>query len=263
MTLEFATSIISLTMRRRALLLAALPFLLAFAACGDGDDVSGTGTPVPSRAELTPPLEGGDQALGPSEFINFRELAELQLPKPEDLPPPPEDADAPEFNPPLAPECPEDWLEYPRSAEGFLICYPQGWEINGDGYVTLPFQDRWYSAGIYMFDGDVQAAHVSVYTINPRARPYTYTLDCDQPYAVTFAGQPSVLCPDAPGAVFPEQRIISYHTRTDQFDYFVNIVPFYTHDSGDGSYGDSVDSDLEELAIEIAHTFQLTEPVPR
>ena len=260
MTPEFATHIIGLTMRRRALFLAVLPFLLALAACSDGDDVSDTGTPI-DRGELSPPLEGGSQPVGPSQFTNYRELPETQLPKPEELPPPPDDVDGAEFDPPPAPECPQDWLEFSRSREGFLICYPDGWEINGDGYVTRAFQDRWFSIGIYMFDGDVQAAHVSVYAFNPRARPYNYTLDCDQPYAVTFAGQPSVLCPDAPGAVFPEQRIISYHTRTDQFDYFVNVVPFYSYDSGDGTYGDSIDADLEELAIEIAHTFQLTEPV--
>ena len=80
---------------------------------------------------------------------------------------------------------------------------------------------------------------------------------------MTFAGQPSVLCSDVPGAVFPEQRIITYHTRTDQFDYFVNVVPYYSYDSDAGTYGDAADSDLTELAIEIAQTFRLTEPVPR
>ena len=262
MTLVFAASIISLTMRRVLYLALLLVLPAVVASCGTGDDGADTGTPTPTRRELSPPLEGGAQSPGPSERTNYRELADWRLPEPEELPPPPADADGPEFSPPPVPQCPEDWSQYARPAEGFRICHPDDWEINGDGYVTQLFQETWFSGGVFKFVDGVQGAHVSIYTINNYARPFTYTRDCRQAYAVTFAGQASVLCPDAPGAL-PEARIIAYHTRTDRFDYFVNVVPYFTYDAEDGGYEDYVDADLEELAIEIAHTFELTEPVPR
>lgn len=250
---------------RRLLVLAFLLLLASLSAVcggGSGDDDAKIATPTPSRGVLVPPLEGGDQPVGTSERTNFREHPEYQLPAPEDLPRPPDDTEGPEFYPPKEPECQEDWLQFSRSAEGFVICYPAGWEVDGAGYVTRPYQDRWYSGGVFLFKDGVQAAHVSVYTFNNYSLPYDYTRDCQQPYAVTLAGQPAVLCPDYPG-LFPEERIVSYHVRTEMFDYLVNAVPYFTYDADSGSYRDSVDSDLAQLAIEVAHSFQLTEPVLR
>lgn len=248
----------------RGILFAVFLLLAAVAAACGGDDDGGdaTLTPAPSRPEFGPPLEGGRQDLGPSERTNFREHPDYQMPDPAVLPPPPDGAQGPEFSPPETADCPVDWLAYPREAEGFAFCYPPDWEINGDGYVTLPFQDRWFSAGAYRFVGGTAVAHVSFYAYNNYSLPYDYTRACGQPYSVTFAGQPAVLCPDYPG-VFPEERIISYHVRTEQFDYLVNAVPYYAYDPETGSYGATADAELEQTAIEIAQTFQLTEPVPR
>ena len=78
-------------------------------------------------------------------------MPEFQLPVPEDLPAPPEDATGPEFQPPAEPQCPAEWQELRRPAEGFEVCYPEGWSIEGHGYVSAGVEDRWYSVGLFLF----------------------------------------------------------------------------------------------------------------
>lgn len=215
-----------------------------------------TGTAVQSDGHLfTPPLEGPARGAAAQEETNYWELSEFQLPEPQDLPEPPEDADAPEFSPPAEAECPADWEELSRPGEKFSICYPEDWRIDGHGYVTAGVEERWYSVGMFLLDGDVQKAHVSVYVISPYARPFTYTRDCEQSYRLTLAGEPAALCPDFPGEG-PEARIIAYHVRRGERDYYVNVVPYFEFDEEEGTYLDTVSEEAEATAIEIAHTFR-------
>lgn len=260
--------------RRSALAMLAVGSGLLLVACnggGDGSPSAGsapspgstpeatprdTGTAVSSGGSLiTPPLEGPPRVVPAQETTNYWELSEFQLPEPQDLPEPPEDADGPEFSPPANAECPADWQELRRPGEGFSICYPEDWRMDGHGYVSAGVEERWYSAGLFLFDGDAQKAHVSVYVVGPFARPFTYTRDCEQPYKVTFAGHPAVLCPDFPG-VRPEARIIAYHVRWNDLDYYVNVVPYFEFDEEAGAYLDTVSEEAEAMAIEIAHTFR-------
>ncbi len=101
---------------------------------------------------------------------------------------------------------------------------------------------------------------MSIYVVNPYAKPFTYTRDCEQAYRVTFAGEAASLCPDHPGE-FPEAKIIAYHVRKGDLDYFLNVVPMLPWDAETGSYRDTWDRDVEAAAIAIAQTFQLTERI--
>jgi hypothetical protein len=197
-----------------------------------------------------PPLEGPPR--GAAEDVeDFRDLPEWQLPVPEDLSPPPTDATGAEFNPPAEPAaCPDGWSVLARPDERFEVCHPPDWRIEGHGYVSSPGEDRWYSVGIVKWEGTEQLAHVSVYMFPPGARPVRYTIECPQPYAVTFAGEPAVLCADFPGEG-RELRAISYHVVRDEQDYFDNAVPY------EGSSQEDLD-----LALQIAGTFRFTSDEP-
>jgi hypothetical protein len=236
----------------------------AVASCGSGDDDGPATEPAsltvtPTRGVLSPPLEGPAPTYFGLERLDYRELPEWRLPEPDELPTPPDDAVGDEFDPPETPECPEGWIVYERPVEGFRLCYPEDWALDGEGYVTVAHQDRWYSAGIFRFEDGVQAAHVSIYAMNSSGIPSTYTKYCEQAYQVTLGGLPAVLCPDAPG-VSPEARIIAYHVRSGDLDYFVNVVPYFAYDPATGTYDDFVDPETEDLAIQIAQTFEVTEP---
>ena len=243
-------------------------------SCGDGadsqDDVSPTlssgvtpaAEPAPNSRGLAPPLEGPQRRL-PTQRINYREHADFQFPNPADLPPPPDDAEGLEFSPPAASECPEGWERLVRPAQGFQICYPDDWTIDGHGYVTGGADDRWYSLGIFRFaaaadDDDAESAHVSVYEMGPYSQPFTYILTCEQAYQVTLAGKPASLCHDHPGE-FPEAKIIAYHLREGDHDYFVQVVPHFARDEETGEYLATWSMEDEETAIRIAHSFQLIE----
>jgi hypothetical protein len=215
-------------------------------------------SPSPTVRAIAPPLEGPSRGAAATERTNYRELPEFQLPVPEDLPAPPEGATGPEFQPPAEPQCPEDWQELVRPAEGFKICYPEGWSIEGHGYVSSGAEDRWYSLGLFLFEDAAELAHVSIYVVNPYAKPITYTRDCDQAYRVTFARETAVLCPDYAGE-FPEAKIIAYHVRKGDLDYYVNVVPQFQYDAASQIYLDTWSQDAEQTGIRIAHTFQFME----
>ena len=255
-------------------LLAVAGGLLA-AACGGGGgqettpvpgttDTPATATPdsglspSPAARRISPPLEGASRGVAAAERTNYRDLKEFQLPVPEELPPPPEGVAGPEFQPPAEPQCPEDWQELVRPAEGFRVCYPEGWGIDGHGYVSSAAEDRWYSLGLFLFQDTADAAHVSIYAVNPYAKPITYTRDCDQAYRVTFAGEPAALCPDHPSE-FPEAKIIAYHVRRGDLDYYINVVPMFQYDATSQTYLDTWSQDAEATGIRIAHTLQFTE----
>ena len=99
---------------------------------------------------------------------------------------------------------------------------------------------------------------MSVYVVNPYAKPIVYTRDCDQAYRVTFAGEPAALCPDHSGES-PEAKIIAYHVRRGDLDYYINIVPKFQYDAASKSYLDTWSQDAEATGIQIAHTLQFME----
>lgn len=233
------------------LLLAAL-LTLAAGCGGNGSNPTSTSTgstdtsatSAPLTDALTPPLEGPPRQPAPTARTDFRELVDWQLPRPEDVSAPPADATGAEFSPPEDPECPQGWDVLTRPTEKFEVCHPPEWQIAGHGYVSGGEEERWYSVGIVLFDGTDQEAHVSVYLFPRYSRPARYTIDCAEPYRVTFAGEEAVLCAEFP-PTFPEQRLISYNVLFDDIDYFVNVVSYQ---------GGS--QDALATAIEIAHTFK-------
>jgi hypothetical protein len=257
----------------RSILAAALAasFLLIAACGGDDDDgqspTDGAQTtdpagPTPTRGNpVTPPLEGPGRGAAPAEFTDYREEPEWLLPKPDDLQPPPEElAEEPAANPPAQPVCPEGWLTIDRPTEGFKICHPENWTVAGHGYVSGANEDRWYSVGIFDFVDEsrtTQRAHVSIYAIPRYTRPFRYTVDCPQPYAVMFAGEPAVVCPNFPGQPPEEHEIISYHVFLNDLDYFVNVATYFIHEGEEIT--DEIDEEARTTAIEIAHSFQFTE----
>ena len=253
---------------KKALSLSTLVLTMAAAvvACSGGDGLRPTvtpGTPPPDLA-FAPPFEGPERASVSQRRTNYREEPDFQLPSPDTLSEPPRGTSGPEFRPPEEPQCPQSWNTLSRPREGFSICYPDPWIIEGHGYVTAGADDRWYSVGLFLFDGDLEAAHVSIYITNPYARPFLYTRECEQAYRVAFVGEPAVLCPDYPG-VSSEARIIAYHLRRGDLDYFVNVVPHYEYDAQAFRYLDAPAEEVEARAIQIAHTFNLieiTEPSP-
>ena len=228
------------------------------AATATATPTSGS-TPTTAVRRITPPMEGPSRGPAATEPTNYRELPEFELPVPGDLQASPAGATGLEFQPPAAPQCPEDWQNLVRPAEGFQVCYPESWIIEGHGYVSSGVEERWYSVGLFLFQDDVELAHVSIYVVNPYAKPITYTRDCDQAYAVTFGGEPAVLCPDHPGE-FPEAKIIAYHVRRGDLDYYINAVPMFQYDDTEGTYLETWSEDTEATAIQIAHTVQFMEP---
>jgi hypothetical protein len=261
-------------MRISAFLLAAA-FTACFAllaACGgdDDDDPNPTGgtettdatgaSPTPGNP-VVPPLEGPGRGPAPSEFTDYREEPDWLLPQPDDLQPPPEDlAEEPAANPPAEPVCPEGWLTVDRPTEGFKICHPENWTVAGHGYVSGANEDRWYSVGIFDFIDEsrtAQRAHVSIYALPRYTRPFRYTLDCVQPYTVTFSGEHAVVCLDFPGQPPAEHEIVSYHVFKNDLDYFVNVATYYTVEGDEIT--DEIDEEARATAIQIAHSFQFTQ----
>lgn len=231
------------------------------AADGAADDTpSAVGvsvlTPRPSAEEIVPPFEGPPRRQVFDERTNYRRVMDFRLPAPEALPEPPMDAEGAEFSPPAAAACPQGWERLVRTVEKFQICYPPTWRVEGEGDVSAGFDDRWYSLGLFNFEGDRQLAHVSIYRMNAYAQPFLYTRGCERAYRVSLSGQPAALCPDFPGS-FTEGKIIAYHVRVDDLDYFVNAVVYLDFDEEKGEYVASWPQELEEEAIEVAQTFEL------
>lgn len=261
-----ATMMLS-TMRWISIMATVFLALVFAVACGDDDlgsggtggstdpDVSATPTRAP-RDPLSAPYEGPAIGPFPEEPIDYREDPEWRHPDPENQPTPaPDDKSDVVFGPPAEPSCPEDWERLERLPEDFSICYPDSWEEDSS-YVN--HEVRWYAIGLFNFpDGDRehQLAHVSVYVFPEFSRTVRYTLDCPETYSVTFAGEPSVVCPDFP-PVEPEARIISYYVFRDDQHYFVNVAAYLEYDGENGEYSDSFDEEALDQAIEIAHTFQ-------
>ena len=206
-------------------------------------------TPTPS-VNLVPPFEGPDRGPAATERTDFRDVPEWELPEPDALPTVPDDETDAIFFPPDTVECADDWVLIQRPSEGFTICHPPDWQTAGDGYVSAGVEDRWYSHGLFKFSDEARSqpeAHVSIYAIPRFARPMVYTRDCPRPYGLTFAGEAAVICPEFPEES-PQEDFVSYHVRKGDYDYFINIVPY-----------EMGDDEVFDLAVDIAHTFQLTE----
>lgn len=253
-----------MTGRARLVVLVLVGALLAVACGGESSsNPNATGTPRRQLAPppplvgtpLTTPFEEGERAAGATERTNYREAPEYRLPEPGDLQEPPDSATGQEFQAPEQTPCPQDWQVLWRFTEGFRICYPEDWSKQDDGYVTGGVDDRWYSVGFALFEDGVLSGHVSVYVMNGYVRPFTYTRDCEQAYRVEFAGETAVLCPDFPGQ-YPEARIIAYHVRKGDLDYYVNVVPRFQYDMDTKSYLDTTSEEAETVGIQIAQTFQ-------
>jgi hypothetical protein len=235
---------------------------LSVACGGSGGDSSATPTVTQSAGAtarlIAPPFEGPARARV-LQREDFRQDADWQMPSPDNLPKP-DDTTDPILNPP-APSCPTDWQAIYRTPEGFSVCHPDAWAVDGEGYVSAANQDRWFSVGLFDFTDDSKQhrlAHVSVYAIPPFVEPFRYTIDCPEPKSVTFGGHAAVVCPSFP-AVSPEARIISYHVAEGNMDYFVNIVTYFKYDASTGKYTNDTDDDALNMAVQIADTFQLTQ----
>jgi hypothetical protein len=179
------------------------------------------------------------------------------------LPEPGGDQDGPEFHPPETPTCPDDWELLDRPLEFFKICFPKDWQIDGHGYVTAGFDDRWYSVGLFNFleDGS-QSAHVSIYMLRPFSRPpQLFIKECDQAYRVVLDGQDAALCADVPG-VFPEARIVHYFVSVDDRWTLINVVPYFEKDPETGAYTDQFSEEDFQLAIQIAQTIDFYDISP-
>ena len=137
-------------------------------ACG-GDDgspssASPTATQPDNQRDLFPPLEGPER-LYADEVINYWEDHEFDLPDPANLPALPSTFSS--LAPPEDPVCPEDWINFERIIEGFRLCYPNLYVIEGHGFVTAGVEERWYSVGFFDFEGEVpglltESCHVVV-----------------------------------------------------------------------------------------------------
>jgi len=258
-------------------LTAALALVIAV-ACGDDDGGIGDSTSTPAATApggtgdasplatptglIAPPLEGPALQPAPATRTDFREEPGWELPQVGDLTAP-VDVEDPVVNPPSDASCPAEWVEHSRLFQGFKICYPEDWTLTGNGYVNAANQDRWYSAGFFDFVSptqEQQRAHVSVYVMSPFVRPVRYTIDCEEAFAITFAGEPAVVCPDFETSS-PEARIVSYHVFQDELNYFVNVVGYFGYDADKGEYSDDIESTAFDLALTIAHTFQF-QPLP-
>jgi hypothetical protein len=243
------------------LILATFAAVVALSACSDGaPEVRPGPAPRTTETPVFPPLEGPERTFQAQGRTNYREHPDFQLPDPEDLPEPSGDQDGLEFHPPEKPECPDDWEVLSRPPEGFEICHPEEWAIDGHGLVTLGVDDRWYSVGFYLFGEDDrrERAHVSVYVTQPYSEPALFVKDCEQAYHVTLDGLPASLCPDFLGE-FPEAKIIAYHVRRDDHDYFIQVVPLLEYDEEEGGYLDTWPKDIEETGIRIAQSVHFIE----
>jgi hypothetical protein len=228
---------------------------------------TGEVTPFPTRGgsagSIVPPLEG--PARGPSvqQQEDFRLDPAWKLPTPEEAPVP-DNTDDPVLNPPAQASCPAEWEILERPTEGWHVCYPANWAIDGQGYVGSANEARWYSVGIFDFTDETrvhQRAHVSVYVIPQFTRPFRYTIDCPQPFHVTFAGQPAVVCSSFP-PTSPEARVISYHVFLNNLDYFVNIATYFEFDESSGQYTDKTSDDAFKGALDIVGTFEFIPIAP-
>jgi hypothetical protein len=264
---------------RLAWLLVTALVVFTLTACGGGSSsASPTSTPTTVNGSLlptleptpgpirsgaagliVPPLEGPARGAAVAKREDFRTDPNWKLPTPSSLPAPADKQD-PILNPP-APSCPTGWRTLDRPTEGFHLCYPSDWNIDGQGYVASANEERWFSVGVFDFTDSTkvnQYAHVSVYVIPQYTRPFRYTIDCPQAYSVTFAYQPAVVCPSFP-ATSPEARIISYHVYLSNFDYFINIATYFERDSSGNLTNNVSDAGLA-TAVQIVDSFQF-EPV--
>jgi hypothetical protein len=220
---------------------------------------SGLG-PRTASTPVFPPLDGPERTFRAEERTDYRELPEFQLPDPDRLPDPSDDEDGAEFRPPESSECPEDWEVLRRPLEGFQVCFPSEWEVDGHGYVSSGADDRWYALGLYRFGEDGhERAHVSIYMTTPYSQPVLYVSECDRAYKVRLDGLAAGLCPDHAGQ-FPEAKIIAYHVPRGDRDYFLNVVPMMEFDSEAGLY--YLDSWSEKdlaTGIDIVQSIQFTE----
>ena len=255
--------------RTAAALSAAVAVLLVVGiACGGGGQGSQAtptvvptpefiAAPSPETERLDPPFEGPPRDY-PKERTNYREEAAYQLPDPAFLPEP-EDSERPEFQFPDPPECPEGWERMTRGLERFRICHPPDWTIEGHGYVTRGWDDRWYAVSFFRMDPEgVPLFHVSVYVTGPFSPPTTYVAQCDEAYRVTLSGAAASVCPDYPGEL-PEAKIIAYHLRDGDLDYFLNVVPRFPYDDERGGYLTHWSKKDEETAFAILRSFELIE----
>lgn len=231
-------------------------------ACSGGDGDNGDG-PSPSPASPTaiqpdnlrnlfPPLEGPERPVA-REAVNYRQDAEFDLPDPADLPALPSGLSS--LGPPEDPVCPDGWVNFERPLEAFRLCYPDPYVIEGHGFVTAGAEERWYAVGFFDFDGEVELGHVSVYVTGPFSRPFLYVAECDQAYQVTIGGTAASVCPDYDGR--GDEKIIAYHVRVGDLDYFVNAVPAQADASASLTTGDEIESTL----LQIVHSFELLEPL--
>lgn len=258
-------------------MLRGLPFTVAVAAAlsvvglacdGGGGSSSGatpeatatdSSTPAVEPSPIFAPMEGPDRTFRAEEPTNYREFPQFALPDPASLPVPSADEDGPEFQPPESPSCPHDWEFLFRPVEGFQVCYPSDWQIAGHAYITGGVDERWYAVGLFRFGEDGrELAHVSIYVTSPYSQPFLYVTDCQQAYQVKLDGRLASLCPDHPGE-FPEAKIIAYHARRGELDYFINVVPILEYDSDAGRYRDSWSKEDEAVGIQIAQTFEFIE----
>ncbi len=282
LTQRSSAVIIEGSMPKALALIAVLAVVaLVTAACGSGtgsqeDDVDSPGSPTasptddpaptltaipstPTGSVIFPPFEGPTRSFRAEERINYREHPAFQFPNPEDLPVPPDELEGLEFHPPETPDCPLDLELLVRPSQGFRVCYPKEYKIDGHGYVTALVDDRWYSLGLFGLDqDDRESVHVSIYVTNAYSQPFTYVINCETAYQVTIDGQPATLCPDHPGE-FPEVKIIAYHIRMGDLDYFIQVVPQFDFDDEANEYLTTWSQEAEETAIRIVHSFQFIE----
>ena len=104
-----------------------------------------------------------------------------------------------------------------------------------------------------------ESAHVSIYMTTPYSPPAVYVSECEQAYQVKLDGLPASLCPDHAGE-FPEAKVIAYHVRRGERDYFINVVPMVEYDSEAGLYHLNSSSEEDEaMGIRIVQSIQFTE----
>jgi hypothetical protein len=213
--------------------------------------------PFATPRPFSPPLETAPEGPAVSGRVNYWEDPAWQLPKPGDLPEPPDTAEGAEYQPPAEPTCPEGWELHDRQTEQFKLCFPPDWQIDGHGYVSLANQDdRYYSVGFFdMLPNGLQRAHVSVYATVPFSQPSLIMQKCEQAYQVVLAGKAAALCPDFPGDV-PEGRIIQYFIPLNYHFVFVTVVGYREYDEATSSFKDSVYEDALQTAIQIAQTIE-------
>lgn len=249
--------------------LFALLFLLsasiAVAACGDDDGGDSpadtttplaTATPTPDRvpdpaatiSTIRPPFENIGRESG-AEIKNYREDPAFALPDPADLESLPEDLSELQ---PVPESCPDDWMILTRPGQGFTICFPSDWALDGQGYVTGGADDRWHAAGIFKREGSQELAHVSIYGLPPGAKPFLYVRDCEEDvYAIELEDFPATVCPSSSAAQGDEAEIIAYHVRFEDLELFVNVV-----------IKEGASDDIRDIALQIVRSIDVKAPTP-